>query len=272
MLSATQIRDLARRYDVHPSKALGQNFVVDPNTIRRIVRLAEIAPDDLVVEVGPGFGSLTLALAEAASQVVAIELDRRLFSALQEVLAPHDNVTLMQADALTVVHREIFGGKTHRVVANLPYNIATHLVAGWLTDHAEVADVLVMVQREVGERLVAPPGSKTYGAVSVLVAYHSDARMIGRVPRSVFWPQPEVDSVLVRLTRHAPPVDVDAAKLMEVVRAGFAQRRKTIRNALAASFPEETVSSALTRAGIDPRLRAEALDLGSFAAIAEAIE
>ncbi len=267
LLSPADIGELARRYQIVPTKALGQNFVIDQNTIRRIVRLAEIAPGDRIIEVGAGVGTLTLGLAEAARQVTAIELDRKLIPALNEVLQGTDNVEVVVGDAMDLDFATLVAGGPHRLVANLPYNIATPLIADLLQQRPEIEDFVVMVQREAGERFVAAPGSKAYGAVSLLVAYHAQARLLGKVPASVFWPVPKVESLLVRLTRIQPPADLEGPELMRVVRAAFSQRRKTIRNTLASGLEMQVgeVEAALARAGIDPGLRAEALGLPQFA-------
>jgi 16S rRNA (adenine1518-N6/adenine1519-N6)-dimethyltransferase len=267
LLSPADIGELARRYQIVPTKALGQNFVIDQNTIRRIVRLAEIAPGDRIIEVGAGVGTLTLGLAEAARQVTAIELDRKLIPALSEVLQGTDNVEVVVGDAMDLDFATLVAGGPHRLVANLPYNIATPLIADLLQQRPEIEDFVVMVQREAGERFVAAPGSKAYGAVSLLVAYHAQARLLGKVPASVFWPVPRVESLLVRLTRIQPPADLEGPELMRVVRAAFSQRRKTIRNTLASGLEMQAgeVEAALVRAGIDPGLRAEALGLAQFA-------
>jgi 16S rRNA (adenine1518-N6/adenine1519-N6)-dimethyltransferase len=272
LLTPSDIGDLARRHEIRPSKALGQNFVIDQNTIRRIVRLSEISPGDRIVEVGAGLGTLTLALAEAAASVIAIELDRKLIPALEEVLSGLDNVEVVAGDALALDYPALLAGSAARMVANLPYNIATPLIAKLLEEVGGLTDFVIMVQKEVGERLVAPPGSKTYGAVSVLVAYHCDARPLGRVPRSVFWPAPKVDSLLVRLTRRTAPVEVSGPDLMRVVRAAFGQRRKTLRNSLAAGLerPAAEVESAIRGAALAPDARAEALSLEDFARLATA--
>ncbi|HEX2148603.1 MAG TPA: 16S rRNA (adenine(1518)-N(6)/adenine(1519)-N(6))-dimethyltransferase RsmA [Actinomycetota bacterium] len=269
LLGPADIGELARRYGIVPTKALGQNFVIDQNTIRRIVRLAEIDPTDRIIEVGAGVGTLTLALAEAAAHVTAIELDRKLIPALEEVLRGTDNVKIVVGDAMELDFAPIVAGGAHRLVANLPYNIATPLIADLLLERPEIEDFVVMVQREAGERFVAGPGSKAYGSVSLLVAYHAHARLLGKVPASVFWPVPNVESLLVRLTRRPSMADVGAAELMRVVRAAFSQRRKTIRNTLASGLDMEAgeVEAALARAGIDPGLRAEALGLNEFAGL-----
>ena len=273
LLTATQIRDLARRHDFRPSRSLGQNFVVDPNTIRRIVRLAEVGPEDRVLEIGAGVGALTVALAERARSVTAVEIDKRLLPALGEVVAGLDNVEVVAADAMELDYGALLRGEPHHLVANLPYNIATPLLAQMLERVPEVEDFVVMVQREVGERLVAAPGSKDYGAVSVLVAYHCRTALLGRVPPAVFWPVPAVESVLVRLTRRPPPVAVDPAEMMRVVRAAFGQRRKTIRNSLASVLgcPAAEIEAALASAGLNPGARAETFGLEEFAALTEAL-
>ena len=273
-LTPTRIRDLARRHGFRPSKALGQNFVVDPNTIRRIVRLASLQPGDRVLEVGAGVGTLTVALAHEAAWVTAVEIDRRLIPALEEVLGGLGNVTVVAGDAMELDFGSVLGGVRTRLVSNLPYNIATPLLARLLAERPEIDDFLVMVQREVGERLAAAPGSKAYGAVSVLVAYHGAASVLGAVPRTVFWPQPAVDSVLVRLVRRPAEVSVAPASLMRVVHAAFGQRRKMARNALSSglSLAPEVVEEALAAAGLEPSARAETLGLEEFARLTEALQ
>jgi len=269
LLSPADIGDIARRYGITPSRSLGQNFVIDQNTIRRIVRLADIHPEDRVIEVGAGLGTLTLALAEAAERVTAIELDRKLIPALEEVLQGIRNVEVVVGDAMQIDYAPLVAAGMHRMVANLPYNIATPLIANLLEQRPEITDFVVMVQREAGERFVASPGSKTYGAVSLLVAYHAEARLLGKVPASVFWPVPNVESLLVRLTRRVPVVDVAGGELMRVVRAAFSQRRKTIRNTLSSGLGLSVgeVEAALALAGVDPGARAEALGLEEFAGL-----
>lgn len=291
LLTATAVRDLARRYGIHPSKALGQHFVVDPNTIRRLVRLAEVGGSDHVLEVGAGLGTLTLGLAGASASVTAVEIDRGVLPALEEVVGGLPNVRVVGGDAMALDWGPLLGGAggtgdaggageaspvspaSWKMVSNLPYNIATPLLATMLEGVPQIRDFVVMVQREAGERLVAGPGSKIYGAVSVLVALHAEAAFLGSVPRTVFWPQPGVDSVVVRMTRRPAPVTVDAEPLMRVVRASFAHRRKTLRNALSTALGRDVaaVEQALRTAQVDPGARAEVLSLEDFARIAEVL-
>ena len=244
--------------------------MIDPNSIRRVVRLAGIDSGDRVIEVGAGLGTLTMALSEAASQVVAVELDRKLVPALQRVTGGLPNVTVVQADALGLDWAGLLAGRPHRLVSNLPYNIATPLVATLLAEVPAIFDITAVVQREAGERFAAPPGSKTYGGISVLVAYYCAIKAMGKVPPTVFWPQPSVDSVVVRMSRHPPPVEVNPEKLMKVVRAAFSQRRKTIRNSLPAALGLDLaeVQDLLRRSGVDSSRRAESLTLEEFARIA----
>jgi 16S rRNA (adenine1518-N6/adenine1519-N6)-dimethyltransferase len=275
LLTPATIADVLARHDLRPSRALGQHFLADPNSARRIVRLADVDAGDHVLEIGPGVGSLTLALAEAGALVTALELDRYLVPALEEVVAmdaPDAGVAVVQGDALTVdLDALLSGAGAWKLVANLPYNVATPLVARVLEAAPTVSSLLVMVQREVGERLAAPPGNKDYGAISVKVAYFGRARVVGAVPRTVFMPEPNVDSALVRVDRHpAPTVEVPSPDaLFALVKAGFAQRRKMLRRALQPQLGERT-TAVLEQAGVDPRARAEALDLDAWAAVARA--
>lgn len=267
------MRDLARRHGIRPSKSLGQNFVVDPNTVARMVRLAEVKEGDRVIEVGAGVGSLTVGLAAVAERVVAVEFDRSLVPALEEATATFSNVEVVVGDAMSLDYGSIIGDRVHRFVSNLPYNIATPLIADLLEGVPLIEDFVVMVQREAGGRLVASPGSKVYGGVSVLVAYYAEAKVLGRVPRTVFWPSPKVESVIVHLVRRSPPVEVEYGDLMRVVRGAFAQRRKSVRNSLASALGvgKGEVEEALATAGIEPSSRAESLSIEEFARIAEAL-
>ena len=227
------MRDLLTSRGLAPRRDLGQNFVADPNTVRRIAHLAAVGPGDRVVEVGAGLGSLTLALAETGATIVAVEVDRGLAAVLRDVVADIAAVTVVEADAMTLDWPGLLGADGQWVlVANLPYNVATPLVADLLDGVPQIARMLVMVQREVGERLVAGPGSAAYGAVSVKVAYWATGRLVGAVPAAVFMPRPKVESVLVEIVRREPP-DVAPGELFELVRTAFGQRRKMLRRSLA---------------------------------------
>ena len=266
-MTPTEIRALLAEHRLRPSKALGQHFLADNNMAAHIVRLAGVQSGDHVVEVGPGLGSLTLALVDAGAHVRAVELDARLAKVLAEVVHGKP-VDVVIADAGAVDWTELLRDHDRWVmVSNLPYNVATPVVVRALEEAPAISRFLVMVQREVGERLAAPPGSKTYGAVSVKVAYYADADVVGSVPPEVFVPRPNVESALVALTRRPSPVAVaDPERLFSLVRAGFATRRKTLRRALAAEVDEATFAAA----GIDPGARAETLSLEQWAALAGA--
>ena len=277
LLNPGDVRGLAVRLGVRPSKRLGQNFVVEPGTVRKIASLAEVHRDDVVLEVGPGLGSLTLALLEAGpARIIAVEIDRTLAQGLPgtiAALAPRlaDRVTVINADALRVGAADL-PAPPSVVVANLPYNVAVPVLLHLLAALPTLARGLVMVQAEVADRICAAPGSRVYGAPSVKVAWFAAARPAGTVPRTVFWPVPNVDSRLVAFTRRdPPPVTVGAAEVFAVVDAAFRQRRKTLRAALAgwAGSPPEA-ERLLRAAGIDPGARGESLSVAEFARLAEA--
>jgi 16S rRNA (adenine1518-N6/adenine1519-N6)-dimethyltransferase len=265
-LGRRQVRELLEERGLAPSRALGQNFVADANTVRRIAALADVGPGDRVVEVGAGLGSLTLALAETGASVVAVEMDRRLVPILREIVEPH-GVRVVEGDARALDWGALLDGTGWALVANLPYNIATPLVLDLLAQVPAIQRMLVMVQREAGERLAAGVGDDAYGIPSVKVAYWAEARVVGRVPATVFVPQPRVESVLVRIVRHpGPPVDVDRAELFRLVDAGFGQRRKMLRRSLAGLVDAE----AFRAAGVAPEARAEELALQDWAALVRA--
>ena len=226
-----------------------------------------------MVEVGAGLGSLTVALADLGANVLAIEFDRSLVPALREVLADRRGVRVLVADAMQIDWVEVLEGEPWTMASNLPYNIAVPVVVGMLERAPHVERFLVMVQREVGERLAARPGDEAYGAVSVRVAYHAEARVLRRVPPSVFWPEPQVDSVVIELVRRPlPPVATAPDRLFRVVDEGFAQRRKTMANALVRlGVPRPSAVEVLRGAGIDERARAESLSIGQFASLAEGV-
>ena len=277
LLSPADVRELAGRLGVRPSKRLGQNFVVEQGTVRRIAALAAPGPADVVLEVGPGLGSLTLALLEAgAGRIVAVEIDRVLAGELPRTLADRaparaDRVTVINADALRVGQRDLPAAPS-MLVANLPYNVAVPVVLHLLAAVPSLARGLVMVQAEVADRMCAAPGSRVYGAPSVKLAWYAAARPAGTVPRTAFWPVPNVDSRLVAFTRTDPPAtSATREAVFALVDAAFGQRRKTLRAALAdwaGSAPE--AERLLRAAGIDPGTRGEALSVAQFARLAAA--
>lgn len=273
LMGPAEVRRLARALGLRPRKTLGQNFVIDPGAVRRIVRVAALTPDDVVLEVGPGLGSLTLALLPAARRVVAIEADPTLAAALPGTVAERapshvDRLEVAAADARRVW--ELPGPPPTALVANLPYNVAVPVLLHLLELLPSVRRGLVLVQREVADRLVAGPGERMYGVPSAKVAYDASARPAGRVSASVFWPAPNVDSGLVALHRRPPPVIAPSRReTFAVIEAAFGQRRKTLRAALArwAGSPS-AAEEALRAAGIAPSARAESLDVADFARLA----
>ncbi|MDQ3662129.1 MAG: 16S rRNA (adenine(1518)-N(6)/adenine(1519)-N(6))-dimethyltransferase RsmA [Actinomycetota bacterium] len=267
LLGGARVRELLRSRDIRPSKSLGQSFVIDPNTVTKIVRLAEIGPSDSILEIGAGVGSLTLGLAGAAREVVALEKDERLAALLREVIEGAA-VEVVTGDALKV---DLGGFDATKSVSNLPYSVAARVVLKVLAEAPRITELTMMVQKEVGERLAASPGSKVYGASSVLVAAHAHASILGGVSRRAFWPVPNVDSVVVRLVRRPGPQD--AGNLDEVVRAAFSQRRKSLRNSLASvAGGPDAAAAALTAAGLAPQARAEELGLAEFVSVGRALE
>ncbi len=274
LLGASEVRALASRLGLRPTKTLGQNFVIDANTVRRIVRDAGVGPDDVVLEVGPGLGSLTLALLPAASRVVAIEVDAALAQRLPLTVADHapelaERLEVVPGDALRVT--SLPGPPPTALVANLPYNVAVPVVLHLLATFPSLRHGLVMVQAEVADRLTASPGGKVYGVPSVKMAWYADTHRGGNVGRAVFWPAPNVDSGLVAFARREQPsTTATREKVFAVIDAAFAQRRKTLRAALSGwagspSAAEETLRAA----GVDPGARGESLDVTAFTRIAE---
>lgn len=268
-LGPAGVRRLMDEHGLRPSKALGQHFVADPNTIRRIVRLADLDASSHVVEIGAGLGSLTVVLAGTATEVVAVEVDRYLVPVLTSVVSPFPNVRVVHEDGLRLDWQRLLGNPgPWTLVANLPYNVATSIVLRALEEAPAVHSMLVMVQREVGERLAAVPGDRAYGAVSVKLAYWARAAVVGLVPPTVFVPRPSVESALVRIDRRdAPavsPEQVSYERLCTVVNAGFGQRRKMLRRALAGFV----VPDAFAAAGVAPTARAEELDVAQWGLLA----
>ncbi|MEU1330290.1 16S rRNA (adenine(1518)-N(6)/adenine(1519)-N(6))-dimethyltransferase RsmA [Streptomyces sp. NPDC005865] len=275
LLGPAEIRELAAALGVRPTKQRGQNFVIDANTVRRIVRTAQVRPDDVVVEVGPGLGSLTLALLETAAHVTAVEIDDVLAGALPatvEARLPEKagSFGLVHSDAMLV--GELPGPAPTALVANLPYNVAVPVLLHMLDTFPTIERTLVMVQAEVADRLAAGPGSRVYGVPSVKANWYADVKRAGSIGRNVFWPAPNVDSGLVSLVRRAEPVKTSASKreVFAVVDAAFAQRRKTLRAALAGwAGSAAAAEAALVAAGVSPQARGEALTVEEFARIAE---
>jgi 16S rRNA (adenine1518-N6/adenine1519-N6)-dimethyltransferase len=274
LLGPADVRELAAALGVRPTKQRGQNFVIDANTVRRIVRTAGVRPEDTVVEVGPGLGSLTLGLLEAADRVTAIEIDDVLAAALPGTVAARlpgraDRFALVHGDALHVT--ALPGPPPTAMVANLPYNVAVPVLLHMLATFPTVERTLVMVQAEVADRLAARPGSKVYGVPSVKAGWYADVRRAGAIGRNVFWPAPNVDSGLVSLVRRDPPTTTATREeVFAAVDAAFAQRRKTLRAALAGwAGSAQAAEAALVAAGVSPQARGEALTVEEFAAIAE---
>ena len=275
LLGPAEVRRLAAELDIRPTKRLGQNFVVDANTVRRIVRAAGVGGDDVVVEVGPGLGSLTLGLLDTGARVVAVEVDPALAHALPTTVearmpAARARLDTVAADALTVT--ALPGPEPTALVANLPYNVAVPVLLHALETWSSLESGLVMVQAEVADRIVAPPGSRTYGVPSVKVGWWATATRAGSIPRAVFWPVPTVDSALVRFVRRpASARTVERAELYAVVDAAFAQRRKSLRGALAGWAGSAAAAEGVLRdAGIDPTARGESLGVAEFERLATA--
>jgi len=272
LLTAPDVRRLAAALGLRPTKTLGQNFVIDPNTVRRLVRTAQVGQDDVVLEVGPGLGSLTLGLLAVARRVVAVEIDPVLASALPATVGARlperaDRLEIVQQDALSLTG--VPGQAPTAFVANLPYNVAVPVLLRLLEYLPSLRTGLVMVQAEVADRLAAPPGSRTYGVPSVKAAWYADVRRAGTIGRAVFWPAPHVDSGLVAFRRRPETPVADRAAVFAVVDAAFAQRRKTLRAALAGwAGSADRAEARLRAAGIDPAARGEVLSVGDFARLA----
>jgi 16S rRNA (adenine1518-N6/adenine1519-N6)-dimethyltransferase len=271
LLGAAQIRELAAALDLKPSKSLGQNFVIDSNVCTKIVRTAAVGPTDIALEIGPGLGSLTLALLDSAASVVAVEIDSRLAGQLPITVANHfehpENLTVLNQDALSIQSLPV---NPTVLVANLPYNVSVPVLLHLLEKFDSLRTGVVMVQAEVADRLAAKPGTKEYGIPSVKAAWWAEVKGAGSVSRSVFWPAPNVDSKLVSFTRRQTPGDeVLRRKVFTIIDAAFAQRRKMLRSALSTLYGSSSAAEQiLQRADIDPTLRGEALEISSFCAIA----
>ncbi|HWU21396.1 MAG TPA: 16S rRNA (adenine(1518)-N(6)/adenine(1519)-N(6))-dimethyltransferase RsmA [Nocardioides sp.] len=276
LLGPAEVRELAARFDIRPTKQRGQNFVIDANTVRRIVRESGVTEGEVVLEVGPGLGSLTLALLEVGASVTAVELDEALAVALPGTIADFapdaaDRLRVVHADALRVT--DVPGEPPTALVANLPYNVSVPVLLHLMALLPSLRHGLVMVQSEVADRLAAPPGSKTYGVPSAKAAWYAEVRRAGAIGRNVFWPAPNVDSGLVAWTHREPPTTaVSREEVFAVIDAAFAHRRKGLRGALRElAGSTEAAEAALGRAGIDPLARGEALGIEQFVAIAEGL-
>ncbi|KYD32367.1 16S rRNA (adenine(1518)-N(6)/adenine(1519)-N(6))-dimethyltransferase RsmA [Parageobacillus toebii] len=275
--------EILEKYGFSFKKSLGQNFLIDTNILRKIVDFAELSDETGAIEIGPGIGALTEQLARRAKKVVAFEIDQRLLPILEDTLSPYGNIRIIHQDVLKAdIHRVIseeFTGMTDiMVVANLPYYVTTPIIMKLLTDRLPIRGMVVMLQKEVADRLAAKPGTKDYGSLSIAIQYYTEAETVMTVPRTVFIPQPNVDSAVIRLIkRKQPPVKVeDEAFFFQVVRASFAQRRKTILNNLVNNLPngkamKEQIERVLTETDIDPRRRGETLTMEEFAALSNAL-
>lgn len=263
---------ILKRFGIRMSKKLGQNFLIDENVVNNIVEAAGIAHGDAVLEIGPGIGTLTQGLAEAGAAVTAVEIDRRLLDVLAKTLEGYDNVRVVHGDILKIDISETVGAPRYKVVANLPYYITTPIIMGLLEARMPIDVLVTMVQKEVAQRMVAVPGTKDYGALSVAVQYYTEAEIMFIVKPDSFIPPPSVDSAVIRCTvREKPPVQVDEKIFFRVVKAAFAQRRKTLSNTLKTSgVPAETLKVILAAAGIDGNRRGETLSIDEFAALSNA--
>ncbi|ALF09049.1 16S rRNA (adenine(1518)-N(6)/adenine(1519)-N(6))-dimethyltransferase RsmA [Parageobacillus thermoglucosidasius] len=276
-------REILEKYGFSFKKSLGQNFLIDTNILRKIVDVAGLSRETGAIEIGPGIGALTEQLARRAKKVVAFEIDQRLLPILEDTLSPYENVRIIHQDVLKadirrVIAEEFTDAADIMVVANLPYYVTTPIIMKLLTDNLPIRGIVVMLQKEVADRISAQPGTKDYGSLSIAIQYYTEAEKIMTVPRTVFIPQPNVDSAVIRLIkRKQPPVDVDDESFFfQVVRASFAQRRKTILNNLISNLPngkarKEKIERILTENGIDPRRRGETLTMEEFAALSNAL-
>lgn len=267
--------EIIQKYEFNFQKKFGQNFLIDTHVLDKIIRAAGVTKEDFVLEIGPGIGTMTQYLAEAAGKVCAVEIDRNLIPILSETLAGYNNVTVINEDILKVdverLAREENGGRPIKVVANLPYYITTPIIMGLFESHVPIDNITIMVQKEVADRMQTGPGSKDYGALSLAVQYYADPYIVANVPPNCFMPRPKVGSAVIRLTRHSePPVQVDDEALMfRLIRASFNQRRKTLVNGLGnapeLSFTKEEIAGAIAAMGLSPTVRGETLTLSQYA-------
>lgn len=271
LYSPSYVKDLLEKYGFKFSKSLGQNFLIDGNIVRKIVEEAEVDKDTNVLEIGPGIGTLTEELAINAKNVVAVELDKKLLPILDETLDSYDNVEIIHGDILEVdidkiIEEKLEGGPI-KIVANLPYYVTTPIIGRLLEDELNIESISVMVQKEVAERMIAPPGSKTYGSLSVFVGFYTDAEIIVKVPNTVFMPKPKIDSAVIRLNIKKELPDIDREKFFKVVKAAFSKRRKTILNSLSSygfDIEKDIIRKALEDSGIKVSERAENISIKEF--------
>lgn len=271
LYSPKQIRETLDKYGFKFSKSLGQNFLIDGNIVRKIVTEANITKNDYVLEIGPGMGTLTEELAINAKKVVAVELDKKLLPILDETLEPYDNVEVVHGDILKIdvnslIEEKLAGGPI-KVVANLPYYVTTPIIGNLIENDLNLDSIIVMVQKEVAERMSARPGSKSYGSLSIFVNFYSEPKIVVKVPKTVFMPQPKIDSAVIKLEIKKNLPDIDREQFFKIVKAAFSKRRKTILNALSTygfSLDKETIKEALESSGIKPEERAENISVEEF--------
>lgn len=282
---ATPLRtkEILGKYGFSFKKSLGQNFLIDPNILRNITEFAGLSKDTAAIEIGPGIGALTEHLARTSGKVVAFEIDQRLIPILGDTLSPYDNVKIinedvLEADVKAIIDEEFAGYEDIMVVANLPYYVTTPIILKLLMERLPIRGICVMLQKEVGARISAKPGTKEYGSLSIAIQYYTEAEMVMTVPKTVFMPQPNVDSAVIRLTkREKPPVDViDEDFFFTVTRSSFAQRRKTILNNLTSQLPggkekKEHILEALSNSGVEPTRRGETLSIKEYGALSDAL-
>lgn len=280
LTSISTIKYIMEKYSFKFSKGLGQNFIIDENIVEKILNGADISENDFILEVGPGIGVMTKAMAKRAKKVVAVEIDSTLIPVLDETLAETDNVKIINEDILKLdinkVIEEEFNGVAPKVIANLPYYVTTPIIMRFLEESISVEDIVVMIQKEVGERIEASPNSKVYGALSVVIQYYSDPTIVAKVPRTVFMPQPNVDSIVVRLNiLKSPRVELlDKEIFFKTVKAAFSMRRKTLLNTISAGFSmdKESVKNIFEKANIDYKRRGESLSIHEFAKLSNKIK
>lgn len=282
LANPTRTIEILNKYGIHFQKRFGQNFLIDSHILEKIMEGAEVTEEDCVLEIGPGIGTMTQYLAEHAREVIAVEIDKTLIPVLEDTLSAYDNVTVINEDILKVDIAKIVEkhnqGKPVKVVANLPYYITTPIIMGLFESHVPLKSVTVMVQKEVADRMQVGPGTKDYGALSLAVQYYAHPKVIMTVPASCFMPRPNVDSAVIRLTRHEqPPVQVrEEEKMFCIIRAAFNQRRKTLTNSLANAgilpVTKEEIAEALTSLGLSPSVRGEALTLEQFAGLSDLLQ